>query len=107
MAGCCCALRQGVTMRSSRVGTTLRLVVLAALLCASALSGARTLVASQALAATPPSCPPPLFGRQPSTVDTGGCQAIKAQLADTPRLPAGFSESIIFSGLETPTAVRF
>jgi glucose/arabinose dehydrogenase len=93
-------------MRSSRVGTLLRLVVLSALLCAGGLSGARSLVASQALAAPPPSCPPPLFGPQPPATD-GECQASKAQLASSPTLPAGFSESIIFSGLETPTAVRF
>jgi glucose/arabinose dehydrogenase len=93
-------------MRSSRVGTTLRLAMLAALLCASALSGARTLVASQALAAPTASCPPPLFGRQPPPADTD-CQAYGARSADSTQLPPGFTESVVFSGLQYPTAVRF
>jgi glucose/arabinose dehydrogenase len=96
--------------QAARVQHSFRLIILALLLAAGSLQGIRTVVTPEPAAATvahepttAPACPPRLFARQQQAADAD-CQV---QALDATTLPLGFSESIIFTNLEAPTAARF
>ncbi len=92
-------------VRSSRWQTPLRLILLSIFLCVGSLQGVRTFVTPPTAEATAQNCaPPPLFARQLPTPNAAECQV---RAAEATTLPAGFSESLIFSNLETPTSVHF
>lgn len=90
----------------SNVGRPRLLVLVAAVALASTLLQP---IAGRATAAAQPgstACPV-AFLSSAAQSDTAGCQPASPQVAAAGTVPAGFHESVVWSGLVNPTAIRF